>query len=483
MKLFKNYLKIFTALMLIFLTSCSDYLDTEPITEEATSLNGGIVIKNAVDAEKRMNAVYGTFGSGYWQLDYFLIGDGQSDNAYIGADNPAVFQYEAYQMLSTNSQMKGDWNDLYNNINTCNIVINYVDQATDLIATRKNEMIGEASLIRALNHFQAVQLWGDCPIAKEAIFSISSANFDEAFNALFPARKPIVEVYAQIIADCQVAIQKAPDASNKFKANKMAANALLAKVYATMPNPDWTKVNQYCDIVIGGGYTLLPTFDHLFDNAHEGNSESIWEINGDGWGSPIGAWNTFMFLGTDWKKFNAPSHTLVKAYANNNDKQRVASTITRANVGWADTYWSSTNYPFCYKMRDTNGNQNFYIARLADILLLKAAALANKGDITGAMSQVNIIRTRAGIASISASNQSDAFNKILEERLMELAFEGDRWFDLKRMGKAIEFLSKQKDGNGNLLPYASNINQNRLLWPIPQDKLDANALLTQNPGY
>ena len=483
MKLFKNYLKIFTALMLIFLTSCSDYLDTEPITEEATSLNGGIVIKNAVDAEKRMNAVYGTFGSGYWQLDYFLIGDGQSDNAYIGADNPAIFQYEAYQMLSTNSQMKGDWNDLYNNINTCNIVINYVDQATDLNATRKNEMIGEASLIRALNHFQAVQLWGDCPIAKEAIFSISSANFDEAFNALFPARKPIVEVYAQIIADCQVAIQKAPDASNKFKANKMAANALLAKVYATMPNPDWTKVNQYCDIVIGGGYTLLPTFDHLFDNAHEGNSESIWEINGDGWGSPIGAWNTFMFLGTDWKKFNAPSHTLVKAYANNNDKQRVASTITRANVGWADTYWSSTNYPFCYKMRDTNGNQNFYIARLADILLLKAAALANKGDITGAMSQVNIIRTRAGIASISASNQSDAFNKILEERLMELAFEGDRWFDLKRMGKAIEFLSKQKDGNGNLLPYASNINQNRLLWPIPQDKLDANALLTQNLGY
>ncbi len=483
MKLFKNYLKIFTALMLIFLTSCSDYLDTEPITEEATSLNGGIVIKNAVDAEKRMNAVYGTFGSGYWQLDYFLIGDGQSDNAYIGADNPAIFQYEAYQMLSTNSQMKGDWNDLYNNINTCNIVINYVDQATDLNATRKNEMIGEASLIRALNHFQAVQLWGDCPIAKEAIFSISSANFDEAFNALFPARKPIVEVYAQIIADCQVAIQKAPDASNKFKANKMAANALLAKVYATMPNPDWTKVNQYCDIVIDGGYTLLPTFDHLFDNAHEGNSESIWEINGDGWGSPIGAWNTFMFLGTDWKKFNAPSHTLVKAYANNNDKQRVASTITRANVGWADTYWSSTNYPFCYKMRDTNGNQNFYIARLADILLLKAAALANKGDITGAMSQVNIIRTRAGIASISASNQSDAFNKILEERLMELAFEGDRWFDLKRMGKAIEFLSKQKDGNGNLLPYASNINQNRLLWPIPQDKLDANALLTQNPGY
>ncbi|MBX9806506.1 MAG: RagB/SusD family nutrient uptake outer membrane protein, partial [Flavobacteriaceae bacterium] len=409
--------------------------------------------------------------------------DGQSDNAYIGADNPAIFQYESYQMLSTNSQMKGDWNDIYNNINTCNIVINYVDQATDLSATRKNEMIGEASLIRALNHFQAVQLWGDCPIAKEAIFSISSANFEAAFNALFPARKPIAEVYAQIIADCQVAIQKAPDASNKFKANKMAANALLAKVYATMPNPDWTKVNQYCDVVIGGGYTLLPTFDHLFDSAHEGNAESIWEVNGDGWSSPIGAWNTFMFLGTDWKKFNAPSHTLVQAYTNNGDTQRVASTIKRENVGWADAYWSSTGYPFGYKMRDTNGNQNYYIARLADVLLLKAEALASSGDFNGAMTLVNKVRTRAGIAATSASSQSIAIDKVLEERLMELAFEGDRWFDLKRMGKAIQVLSQQKDGKGNVLPFATNINQNRLLWPIPQDKLDANVLLVQNPGY
>lgn len=483
MKLFKNYLKIIPMVMTLSLSSCSDYLNTEPITEEATSLNNGVVIKNAAAAESRMNAVYGTFGSGYWQLDYFLAGDGQSDNAYIGADNPAVYQYETYQMLSTNSQMKGDWNDLYNNINTCNIVINYVNQATDLSATRKNEMIGEASLIRALNHFQAVQLWGDCPIAKEAIFSISSDNFETAFNTLFPARKPIADVYAQIIADCLVAIEKAPAASNKFKANKMAANALLAKVYATMPNADWTKVNQYCDVVIGGGYTLLPTFDYLFDSAHEGNSESIWEVNGDGWSSPIGAWNTFMFLGTDWKKFNAPSHTLTQAYATNSDTQRLATTITRANVGWSDSYWSSTNYPFAYKMRDTDGNQNYYLARLADILLLKAEALASTGDFSGAMVLVNKVRTRAGIASTSAANQAAAIDKVLEERLMELAFEGDRWFDLKRMGKATQLLSQQKDGTGNVLSYATNINQNRLLWPIPQDKLDANALLTQNPGY
>lgn len=133
--------------------------------------------KNAVDVEKEWTQ--------YMELLVLVIGNWiiswlETDNQcfYIGADNPAVFQYEAYQMLSTNSQMKGDWNDLYNNINTCNIVINYVDQATDLNATRKNENDRWSfRLIRALNHFQAVQLWGDCPIAKEAIFSISSASF------------------------------------------------------------------------------------------------------------------------------------------------------------------------------------------------------------------------------------------------------------------------------------------------------------------
>lgn len=65
MKSQKNYLKALTFLMVLFLSSCSDYLDTEPITEEATSLNNGIVIEDAAAAESRMNAVYGTFGSGY----------------------------------------------------------------------------------------------------------------------------------------------------------------------------------------------------------------------------------------------------------------------------------------------------------------------------------------------------------------------------------------------------------------------------------
>ncbi len=77
----------------------------------------------------------------------------------------------------------------------------------------------------------------------------------------------------------------------------------------------------------------------------------------------------------------------------------------------------------------------------------------------------------------------DGINKVLEERKLELAFEGQRWFDLKRTGKAIEIIKNRKDASGNPLSYAANITEQKLLWPIPQSQIDNNPNLTQNAGY
>ena len=74
-------------------------------------------------------------------------------------------------------------------------------------------------------------------------------------------------------------------------------------------------------------------------------------------------------------------------------------------------------------------------------------------------------------------------NKILKERLLELAFEGQRWFDLKRTGKALEVIKARTNGKGNQLSYVNNLTEQRLLWPIPQSQIDNNQNLTQNPGY
>lgn len=310
---------------------------------------------------------------------------------------------------------------------------------------------------------------------------VDDSNFEEVYPQLFPARQPIEDVYAFIISDLESAIDDAPSATEKYRANIGAAYALLAKVYATQPTPDWDQVISYSDLAINQGYTMLSDYDFLFDGAHEGNSESIWEVNGNA--SNIWAWGTFMFVGTDWKKFNTPSNDLVEDFDDSGDTVRKASSITFSNVSWSDTYWSSSNFPFANKMRLTDGLQNIYLLRLPDILLLKAEAAAQNGDLTTAATLTNQVRSRVSLSDLSFSSQSDALDTILHERKLELAFEGHRWFDLKRNGKAISILSQQKDGDGNILSYAANINENRLLWPIPQAQMDKNSNLTQNAGY
>ena len=472
-------------------TSCSDELNTYPITDivAPTQYTG---LKDAADAEKALNSIHSIFGDEYWQFDYFFLGDGGADVAYAGGDGDDFFQIDEYRVNSLDYVVARDWGHLVDFEKRCNLIINYVQDCPDpaLTQTRKDEMMGEACLFRALTRFQGVQTWGDYPIVDIYVSSINGSNFEDVYPALYPTRQPIAKVYEAIIADCLVAIQKAPDAANKYVANKGAANALIAKAYATMPNPDWDKVIQYSDAVINGGYTLLPNYEFLFDNKHEGNAESIWEVNGEGAGSTINSWCTNVFVGNNWKKFNTPSHTISNAL----DFKRKATTIKKFPTTFADPYWTTyTQFPNPWKMRATDGTQNFYIFRLADIILLKAEALARKGDLSGSMALVNQIRARVNLADVApAISEDDAINKILQERFMELAFEGQRWFDLKRTGKSIEILSKQTypvydpstgTSTETLMPYVGNLTTEDLVWPIPQAVLDNNQNLTQNPGY
>ena len=481
----KNTINILAVISfaVLSLNSCRDYLDTEPIVETTWDYDD-FKIKDAAEAELLLNSIYSEFGGEYWQMDYFMNGDAQTDNSYAGADNPNNFQQDEYRIYTTNGNINRDWNYLTGMINKCNKIIYYVQNVSDLSQSRRDEMLGEASALRALANFQAVQLWGEFPIITKVITNVTPENLDELYPYIYPERNTVDEVYQIIIDDLNVAISNAPTStsSNKGVATKNAAKGLLAKVYATQPTPNWTLVDQLTTEVIGGGYSLLTNYEYLFDNQHELNSESIWEVDGQGWGSTIGSWGTFMFVGTDWKKFMTPSNDLIESFDSEGDTQRKATSVQFATVTWPDSYWG-TNFPFAYKMRDTDGKQNFYLIRLADILLLKAEAKVRLGDYTTAANLVNQVRNRVGLGTISISSETDGINKILNERKLELSFEGHRWFDLKRTGKAVEILSQQKDGNGTVLSYASNINQNRLLWPIPQEQRDKNANLTQNQGY
>jgi hypothetical protein len=112
---------------------------------------------------------------------------------------------------------------------------------------------------------------------------------------------------------------------------------------------------------------------------------------------------------------------------------------------------------------------------LADVILLQAEAKTELNDLSGAITDLNIIRTRAMLPNTHAVSQDQLRDSIALERRLELAFEGHRWFDLKRTGKAISTM--------NNLNLDYNVTTERLLWPIPQNELDRNPKLTQNPGY
>jgi hypothetical protein len=120
---------------------------------------------------------------------------------------------------------------------------------------------------------------------------------------------------------------------------------------------------------------------------------------------------------------------------------------------------------------------NWIVYRYADVLLKKAEALNELGETALAATPLNIVRKRAGLASVNGLSKDEMREKIIHERRMELAFEGHRWFDMIRINKgqyAVDFLHSIGKTNANL---------NRLIFPIPQTERDANPLIEQNPGY
>lgn len=468
MKLNK-YTLVMIAAAAFSLQSCKkEFLDKEPF-------NQVIDIRDADGAERLMAGVYGGMYNDYHIWDYMVNGDVTSDNAYAGGDNPANIQIDLFTTNATNGNVGRDWGGLYSNIKNANEVLenipNVQDAALDA-GDRRTQMLGEAKALRAYFYFHLVRLWGAVPLILK-----TPTNLKE----MQQPRSTVDQVYAQIIKDLEEALPAVrTTAPNKGIITKGVVNALLAKVYASKPNPDWTKVNQYADAVIAGGYAPVGNFDHLFDGAHKNNSESIWEMQYDGWGGPKGRgnWMTGVIVGTGWKRFCTPTNDLVAAFDAEGDVIRKNSSISFKNVsteGWSDDYWSKANYPFINKYRNDD-LANSYILRLADIKLLKAEALneLSAGGWSSAKTIVDEIRGRVNLGGTPANSQSAMRLAIEKERRLELAFEGHRWFDLLRTNRAVEVMNAQRDDNGALL---YNISTNKLLFPIPQAERDRNPNL------
>jgi hypothetical protein len=462
------------------LASCNDFFDIE----KKTFIEQEAFTNDKSWPTASMASLYKTFHTEYYQFDMFVNGDVASDVCYAGGDNTSNFEIDDYAISTTNGNVKRDWGYLYNGIMIANSVLEGADlcTVTGFTDSARTVLKGEAQFVRAVHYFNLVRLWGGVPL-------VLSTEINKTGSL---PRSSETEIYTQIVSDLTDAIAALPKTQNMTgRATKAAAQGMLAKVYASMPTIDYTKVLQYCNAVLADTqYGLVDNYADLFDGNHENTKESLFEIQFDA--ATAGAWGPQMLLppsvsGDSWKKFNTPSKTLINAYQSEGDVVRQSASVLFENCTglYSDDVWGTT-IPFAYKLKSASGwnsSNNIIYLRLADIILLKAEALNETGDLSGAKTLLNQIRERVDLPDKDPTTQATMRLAIEKERLLELAFEGHRWFDLKRTGRAIAVMSECETRKSATTLYGSGITTSDLLWPIPATEIQLNPNLTQNDNY
>ncbi len=504
------------ALFATLFTSCDGFLTEEP----QDTLNEGNAFTDYQDAENLIMACYDGLQKGfeeYYTWYYLIISEALADNAYSGGDDIDIINMGNKNVNSLNQVALKSWKSLYGGILRCNTALRNIpniqdarlDQPLNGDIPRREEMLAEAYFIRALHYYNLVKTYGRVPL----VITTGSVAPEDIY---VPKVDDENEIYEQIFSDLTIALKSLPEsrstaAKTRGLATKGAVNALFAKAYSMKGAPsniEWDKVKQYSEAVLTSSeYALLSTFDHLFDDQHRNNSETILAVQYMA-GSQEANYAPIMLLppslsGQNWRKYLIPSQSLIKAFDDSGDAIRKHSTVLYEDIDniWFDEYysvlkdgqWHTGSIPFAYKWRASNRSgwdcsDLLYIFRLGDIALLHAEAL-NQVDgyaVAAASPYLNQIRTRAGLGALNPSSKTEMISLLLNERRLELAYEGERFFDLKRYGqvkKVIENTQWQEVVNNQMTTLSSTFPEHMINLPIPQDELDRNPALVQHEGY
>jgi tetratricopeptide (TPR) repeat protein len=454
----KKYIVLLAVAALFF--ACSEkFIDRQP----EDNLSIGNYFTNAKEIKSGLIGCYKTLQSIYYTkanhlpLTVEMMSDDLKDLHWAN-----VF----HLFLKTNSNSNAPlWASGYKMIVNCNNIIAAIDKykaKNDTEEALIKAYRGEACFLRALSYFNLVRLYGDVPKV--------TAPFDDPDKAFGIGRSPVDDIYASvIIPDLEFAIancyKKGDIALNgeEARATSGAALTILGKVYLTMNNP--AKAAEILKKLIvdkaGGNYSLFSNFQNFFLTSNKFNSEVAVE------------------------------HNLMREFVNNNETIRYTATVDSGKVPAASPPlqpWARKLTPPPVDVKNyanTGCDYNYIVTRYADALLMYAEALMLLNQKSDALPYINMVRTRAKVPVLT---NPDALNidVILHERRMELAFEGHRYFDLVRTGKAVEKISyalltkidydTQINRSGPIEPY-------QLLLPIPVTEIEKDPTLSQNEGY
>ena len=450
----KNIKFYYIIVALFLIISCEKELEIEPAQsvsfEVALSSEENILnILNGAYAEAGQNTTFG----GRSQVIADLLG---SNNEVVWTGTflePRQIFTKSIQV--SNSFVADNWANSYEVINETNLILDHLYLITSSEDT-KTSVEGQAKFLRAISYFDLIRLFAlpyePGQTNSQAGVPLRLTGITDFGADLSIARSTVEEVYNQIINDLVSAYNLLPE-SNSFYADKYSAKAMLAKAYMQQGNYSDARDAAH-DVIENSGNSLAGSYAEAFNN----DSDSVEDV--------------FDFQVTD----QDGSNDLITFYASQDNGGRQGDiAIASPYLALFDDPDNDVRASFLYVSPDngldltskyTNQFGNIPVIRLADIRLIRAEANFREGTSLGmdALTEVNAVRARSNASPLSTLT----LDLILNERKLELGFEGQLIHDLKRFKKPV-----------GSLPY----NDNGLVLPIPQDEMDTNSLMEQNPGY
>lgn len=388
-----------------------------------------------------------------------------------GVSGEYLFYYS--NSLSGVNAGDGYWGALYPKIFTTNSAIEGLSAATTLTPDVKSQLLGEAKFMRAFFYFYLVNLYGDVPLV---------LSTDYLRNAIMP-RTPKLDVWEQIISDLKDAeillsseylnadvLTPTPD---RVRPSKWAASAFLSRVY--LYTGKWNEAEQAATTVINNAalFDTVSLSDGVFRKI---SKEAIWQLQpvNTGWNTEDARFFVIPPTGPSGEHPVYLSDFFLNSFeSGDNRKSAWIDSVTVSGI----TYF----YPYKYQSATLDAPVTEYqmVFRLGELYLVRAEARAKMGNSTGAVTDLNLIRKRAGLGDYNGlTDEASLSAGILHERQVELFTEwGHRWLDLKRTGTidaVMSIVTSQKGGTWN---------PNWQWYPISQTELQRNTFLVQNAGY
>jgi starch-binding outer membrane protein, SusD/RagB family len=483
MKILNPYIFV---LFTLLLTSCSEeFLDLKPIST-ATSDN---FYKTPDDFRNAVAGGYAGLQAAGLAGNSYIFGEIASDNTVAVASGSVTDQdeFDRFYIKTTNPYISGRWNDAYSVIARYNTILDKIGGVT-MDEALKNRYIGESKFLRAVVYFTLVNTFGDVPLILKPV-----STPDEGYQF---TRNPKAEVFTQIekdLTEAEAILPVSYASADLGRATKGAAKAYLGKVYLTQKKfpQAAAKLKEVIDL---GVYTLLPSYADVFKVSNKNNKESVFDVQyksggageGNGWPNsfaPQNSGNAVIAFGGDGN--NQPTADIIAAYEAGDLRKDVSVASSYVNAAGQVIPDKFIKKYFDVPVAKNDNGNNIPLIRYADVLLMYAESLNEVGyQAAGdALTYLNLIRTRAGLAKKTAADIPDqqAFRLAMEqERRVELAFEGHRWFDLVRTDRAITVLNSKKDQ----IRLVTTLTANNMVFPIPQSQIDINKeKIKQNPGY